>query len=211
MTPSPADVRAAWLVSIVAVVWTLASGGAAIALGVTAGSAVLVAFGAIGFVDALGSAALVYHFRHALRHDALAEHLERAAHLVVTAGLVSVGLGAVAISVVRLVGHHAGEAPAAGIVLAALSLGVLVILSTWKIVVARRLPSAALRADGLLSRVGAAQAAVTLAGTAAQRWLDWTWVDAGAAIVVGTVAVIVGVLTAPDGPSVGPEGIEPSA
>ena len=211
MPPSPADVRAAWLVSVLAVVWTLASGGAAVAIGVTSGSAVLVAFGAIGFVDALGSAALVYHFHHARRHDALAEHLERAAHRVVTAGLVSVGLGAVAISVVRLVARDAGEAPAAGIVLAAVSLGVLVVLSTWKLAVAARLPSAALRADGVLSRVGAALAAVTLAGTAAARWMGWTWVDAAAAIVVGAVAVVVGVLTAPGGAGVGPEGIEPSA
>src|SRR5205814_1872304 len=119
MPSSRGDVRAAWLVSVLAVVWTLGSGSAAVAIGVTGGAGVLVAFGAIGFVDALGSAALVYHFRHALRHDVLAEHLERAAHRVVMAGLVSVGVGAVAVSVVRLVGHHAGEAPAAGIVLAA--------------------------------------------------------------------------------------------
>lgn len=211
MSPSPDDLRAAWLVSVLAVVWTLASGSAAVAIGVTGGSAVLVAFGAIGFVDALGSAALVYHFRHALRHDALADHLERAAHRVVMAGLLSVGLGAIAISVVRLVGHHTGEAPAAGIVLAAVSLGVLLVLSTWKIAVSARLPSAALRADGLLSRVGAAQAVVTLAGTGLARWLGWTWVDAVAAIVVGAGAVVVGVVTAPDGPGVGPEGIEPSA
>ena len=53
-----------------------------------------VAFGAIGFVDAVGSVALVYHFHHAMRHDALAEHLEQLAHRVVVTGLFLVGLGA---------------------------------------------------------------------------------------------------------------------
>jgi hypothetical protein len=53
--------------SLVSVVWTVIASSVAIALGITGNSAVLVAFGAIGFVDALGSVALVYHFRHALR------------------------------------------------------------------------------------------------------------------------------------------------
>ena len=46
--------RSAFVVSLVSVVWTVGSGGAAIALGVASRSAVLVAFGAIGFVDAAG-------------------------------------------------------------------------------------------------------------------------------------------------------------
>ena len=79
--------------------------------------------------------------------------------------------------------------------------------------VATRVGSPALRADGLLSGVGAAQAAVTLLGTLAVRWFGWTWMDAAAAIAVGTVAVVVAIRTAPEAPDelVGPEGIEPSA
>ena len=80
-------VRSAWLVSLVSVVWTVIASSVAIALGITGNSAVLVAFGAIGFVDALGSVALVYHFRHALRHDELSERLESIAHRVVVIGL----------------------------------------------------------------------------------------------------------------------------
>lgn len=207
----PEDIRSAWLVSVLAVVWSVASAGVAIGIGVAGGSAVLVAFGAIGFVDALGSVALVYHFRHARRHDVLAEHLEHAAHRVVTVGLIAVGAGAVAISVVRLAAGVSGEPPTAGIVVAAVALLVLAVLSTWKIAVAGRVGSPALRADGHLSRVGASQAAVTLLGTFAARAFDLGWVDAAAAIVVGLVAIAVGVTSAPDAPDVGPEGIEPSA
>jgi divalent metal cation (Fe/Co/Zn/Cd) transporter len=39
------------------------------------------------------------------------------------------------------------------------------------------------------------QAVVTLAGTAATRWLGWHWADATATIVVGCVAVTLAVTT----------------
>lgn len=192
------DVRSAWLVSVVSVLWTVVTGAAAVAIGVSSGSAVLVAFGAIGFVDAMGSAALVYHFRHGLRHDALADHLEHAAHRVVTVGLFAVGLGAVIVSVARLATGHEGDSPALGAALAAVSLVVLVVLSTRKVAIAARVASPALRADGLLSGVGAAQATVTLVGTLTARWFGWTWMDSVAAIAVGTVAIVVAVTTAPE-------------
>src|SRR5258705_11603863 len=95
-------VRSAFVVSLVSAVWTVASGGAAIALGIASRSAVLVAFGAIGFVDAAGSIALAYHFHHPMRHDAPAAHPEPIAHRGVGTGLFLVGLGAVAVGVARL-------------------------------------------------------------------------------------------------------------
>ena len=39
------------------------------------------------------------------------------------------------------------------------------------------------------------QAGVTLFGTAAARWLDWSWADASAASIVGLVAIAVAVVT----------------
>src|SRR5689334_8929888 len=47
----PSPVRAAWLVSVQSVVWTVVASGIAIALGIAGDSAVLIAFGAIGLVD----------------------------------------------------------------------------------------------------------------------------------------------------------------
>lgn len=155
----------------------------------------LVAFGAIGFVDALGSVTLTYHFRHALRHDALSDRLERVAHRVVVAGLFVVGLGAAAVGLARLVTGNTGGSSNAGIALAAISLVALIGLSARKQVLARRVGSAALLADGRLSAVGAMQAGVTLLGTAAARRLDWNWADASAASIVGLVAIAVAVAT----------------
>ena len=39
------------------------------------------------------------------------------------------------------------------------------------------------------------QAAVTLFGTGAERWLSWSWADAVAASVVGLVAIAVAFAT----------------
>ena len=186
-------VRSAWLVSLVSVVWTVAASSVAIGLGIADSSAVLVAFGAIGFVDALGSVALVYHFRHALRHDELSERLENIAHRVVVTGLFVVGAGAVIVGIARLVAGSTGGSSGAGTALAAISLVVLTVLSAQKQRLARLVGSDALLADGRLSGVGAMQAGVTLFGTAAASTLHWDWADALAAIVVGLVAIGVAV------------------
>ena len=78
--PRRSHVNAALLVSVQSAVWTVASSSVAVWLGIHSHTAVLVAFGAIGFVDAVGSIALVYYFRHGLRHDRLSERLEELAH-----------------------------------------------------------------------------------------------------------------------------------
>jgi len=185
----PDEIRAAWLVSLQSAVWTIIASSVAIALGITGNSAVLIAFGAIGFVDALGSVTLVYHFRHAMKHEGISERLERVAHRVVLVGLFTVGAGAVILGVGRLVTGSEGDSSNAGTALAGISLVMLVILSTRKQRLARVVGSDALLADGRLSAVGAMQAGVTLFGTAAARLFDWHWADAVAATLVGLVAI----------------------
>jgi len=193
--PHRSHVQSAWLVSLQSVVWTVLASCIAVTLGVASGSAVLGAFGAIGFVDALGSIALVYHFRHALRHEALSEQLERLAHRVVVVGLFTVGTGAVVVGIARLAAGSTGQSSNAGIALAAISLVALIALSARKQSLARHVGSDALLADGRLSGVGALQAGVTLFGTAAARGFDWNWADPVAASLVGIVAITVAIGT----------------
>jgi divalent metal cation (Fe/Co/Zn/Cd) transporter len=193
----PSPVRAAWLVSVQSVVWTVVASGIAIALGIAGDSAVLIAFGAIGLVDAVGSVALVYHFRHALKHDKISDRLEELAHRVVLIGLFVVGSGAVVLGCGRLAAGSVGGSSNAGTALAAVSLVVLIALSARKQSLGRRVGSVALVADGRLSGVGAMQAAVTLFGTAAARGLHWDWADAVAATLVGLVAIGVAIATRP--------------
>lgn len=191
----PSDVRAARRVSEVSIAWTLVASTLAIALGLASGSSALVAFGCVGYVDLAGSVALVHHFRHALRTDALDDRFERRAHTIVTFGLLAIGLAAIVVSSIRLAAGHHPETSDAGMVIAGASLVVLAVLATLKVRLGNRVPSAALRSDGFLSGIGAAQAAVVLLGAEAASVLSWHWADDTAAIVVGTVAIGIAVTT----------------
>ncbi len=188
-------VNSALLVSALSVAWTVVASGLAVSIGVRSHTAVLVAFGAIGIVDAVGSVALVYHFQHGLRHDRLSDDLEKLAHRVVLVGLFSVGCASVIGGLVRLTIAETGDHSDAGVALAAISVVALIALSIRKQQVGRRISSNALVSDGHLSAVGAMQASVALAGTAIAGWLGWQWADAAATTLIGGVATWVAVST----------------
>ncbi len=188
-------VSAALSISLVSIAWTVLASTAAVVVGVRTGTAVLVAFGAIGTVDAIGSIALSYHFHHGLRHDALSEQLERLAHRLVLLGLCCVGCAAVVGGGLGLVADHVPTGSDVGVALAAASLVALVGLSVGKQRIARRIASAALRSDGHLSAVGAMQAAVTLGATVTTRWLGGRWADSVATMLIGCVAVVLAFTT----------------
>lgn len=185
-------VRSAWRISALSAAWTIATSSLAIVLGVAQGSVTLVAFGAVGYLDALGSVVLVIHFLCSTRRLAMAERAERWAHWIIGSGLVAVGLAAVVVSAIRLLGGQEADGSAAGIVLSALSVVTLAVLSYRKQKIARRIGSAALLADGHLSGVGAMQAAVVLAGTLTTTQFGWRWVDPAAASAVGIFAIVLG-------------------
>ena len=189
--------RAGLRISIISLSWTLLAGSCAIALGAEDGSLTLAAFGAIGLLDAVGSTALVVHFKHALRHETISEGHERMALRVVTLGMAGVGTGTIAISALRLATPSSDRSSAAGIALAAASIGVLAALAARKRAVARRVPSQALNADGWLSAVGAVLAGFTLAGTALTAAYGWWWLDpvAALAVAVGAIAVSVSLIS----------------
>jgi divalent metal cation (Fe/Co/Zn/Cd) transporter len=188
-------VNAALRVSMLSMVWTLVSSVFAVIIGIRSRTSVLVAFGAVGVVDAIGSATLTYHFLHGLRHGQLSEKLEHLSHRIVLVGLLVVGSAAVIGGGLRLALHGSRGSSDTGVVLAGVSLVVLLVLSSRKLQVARHIASEALRSDGHLSAVGAVLAAVTLVGTILERWLGWNWADAAATIVLGTVAVWLAVST----------------
>jgi divalent metal cation (Fe/Co/Zn/Cd) transporter len=103
----------------------------------------------------------------------------------------AVGLATGAISVDRLVDHRGAHPVIAGVALSAVSMIVLTALSLRKRRAARLIPSAALLADAWLSGIGAALAAVTVAGTAMLVAFRWWWTDPTAAAVLGASAFVV--------------------
>lgn len=186
-------VRAGLRVSVVAVIWTVATGVLSIGIGAGRGSLALVAFGSIGMLDALGSATLVVHFRHTLHHEAFSERHERLALRVINLGMFVIGLSTVIESTRRLVfGAHV-DTVWAGVVLAAVSVVVLAVLSVQKRRIGHQIPSRALQADGALSAIGAMLAFVTTVGAGIASFGDASSVDPSAAVVVGLIAVVVAV------------------
>lgn len=186
--------RAGLRVSALSVMWSVATGIAAIVIGIDGRSLVLSAFGGVGILDAAGSATLVVHFRHALRHDAISDDHERTALRVVTVGMVAVGVATGVGSIVRLSAHARSEPVQLGSALAGVSVPVLARLAWVKRRTARVIPSQALHADGWLSAAGAALASITVAGTVLASGLGLWWVDPVAAlgVAVGAVGLSIG-------------------
>jgi divalent metal cation (Fe/Co/Zn/Cd) transporter len=187
----PAAVRSALRVSAASALWTLATSAAAIALGLADGSLALVAFGAVQVFDFAASVVLIVHFRG----GAGVARLERVVLRVVAAGLVAVGLVTVVVSGLHLLDHAASGDAAGGVPLAAAAFAILTVLAIRKRQLATRLPSQALRADGNLTSVGAALAAVTVVGTAAANGFGWWWADPVAALIIAIGALGVGATT----------------
>jgi divalent metal cation (Fe/Co/Zn/Cd) transporter len=185
------ELSAAVSVSIASILWTMAANSASIVLGITAGSVVLIAFGATGLLDAAGSASLVVHFRHALHHEAFSERHERVALHVVTLGLAAVGGVTLLASAQRLVAHTASSSSALGTAIAAASILVLGVLAIRKHQVARRIDSRPLHADGWLSTTGCVLAIVTVTGSILAARFDWWWADPAAAALIGCAATVV--------------------
>jgi divalent metal cation (Fe/Co/Zn/Cd) transporter len=165
----------------------------AIVIGLVDGSLALIAFGAVQLFDFAADVVLVVHFRGGPG----VEHLERVVLRIVAIGLVATGVTTAIVSVAQLVSHGEAHGTTAGLILAIVSLFALTALAVRKRWVANRLPSHALRADGILTAVGAALAAVTLAGASATSIFDWWWADPAAALTIAAVAVAAGATTKP--------------
>jgi divalent metal cation (Fe/Co/Zn/Cd) transporter len=184
--------RRARAVSIVSLCWTVAASTGALVIGLSADSLVLVAFAFVGAFDSVGSGGLVVHFGRALRDGTVSEHLERVVLTLVAFGLWAVAAGTAVQSVLRLASDETVDAPTAGTVLALASTVVLTVLARRKASIGRALPSAALVADGQLTRFGAVLSFITLLGTASASAFGWSWLDPVAALLVAAGMVVVG-------------------
>jgi divalent metal cation (Fe/Co/Zn/Cd) transporter len=193
---SPEHLRAGVRISTMSIAWTVVSSTTAVALGVGAKSIVLLAFGLTGLLDAAGSATLVAHFRHALRHETFSARHEQRSMRVVTIGLGVIGALTALESTRRLINREPSHAIPAGVVLATLSAAVLAVLFVRKRSIAGRIPSRALLADGWLSATGCVLAVVTVAGTGLASAFQWWWADPVAALAVACLAVLIAVVMA---------------
>ena len=165
------------LVSAFSVIWSLSAAGVALVEAGTSGSPSLIGFGLAALIDAAASVILVWHFGSWVRNPVRAERLEKVAMRTVGAVLILAGAYVVFRSVSQLREGTNEPSSSAGVAITAVSVAVLPWVAAIKLRLAGRIPSVALRADGVLTAGAATLAAVTLVaiaidGTRALWWLD---------------------------------------
>jgi divalent metal cation (Fe/Co/Zn/Cd) transporter len=159
-------------------------GAAALVVSVLDGSLALAGFALNALLDSCASVVLVWRFRKEQRDPAAAEHLERRAQSWIVLAMLAVAFYVGFQAVRALIDGSHPEASALGLILAAGSLLVLLWLGRMKLRVASRLPSLALRGDGILSIAAAVLATITLATLLMNSALGWWWADAVAALFI---------------------------
>ncbi|GAA5196222.1 hypothetical protein GCM10023322_64650 [Rugosimonospora acidiphila] len=199
-------VRIAVVACALSVAWAALAGIASVTAGALTGSLALLAFGLSSVIDGSASTVLVWRFRRELRQVAAPSHgydrsgsarlaprddpdqsldrVERIATWAVGAAMLASAAYVLIQAGRSLIGAQHAEQGALGIALLGASLVPLPPVGVLKVRLGRRLHSAALRGDGILSIVGAALAATALAGLAANKELGWWWTDSAAASLI---------------------------
>ena len=165
-------------------------GAAALVVSVLDVSLALAGFALNALLDSCASVVLVWRFRTEQRDPAAADRLERRAQSWIVLAMLAVAFYVGVQAIRALIDGSHPEASALGLILATTSLLVLPWLGLMKLQVASRLPSQALRGDGILSVAAAALAAITLATLLVNAAFGWWWADAVAALLIATALVL---------------------
>jgi divalent metal cation (Fe/Co/Zn/Cd) transporter len=170
---------------LLTVAWMLIEGAVAVTAGIGARSVALTAFGADSAIELFTALIVLRSLRApAGADDGRLGQGERQASRVVGWALYLLALYIVVSSAWTLVGGVRPEPSAIGLFLALASLVIMPVLWRWRLGLADRIPSAALKADAACSAVCVYLAAALLAGLALNRLAGWWWVDPVAAIAM---------------------------
>ena len=180
-------IREARLAQALTACWMVVELVVALAAGIAAHSVALTAFGVDSGIEIFTSLVvlrlLLLHTDHA--SDEELDRRERRASTLVGWALYGLIAYIVVSSAVSLASRSRPEASTAGIVLAVVVLVVMPVLWRWRLGLAERLRSPALRGDAACSLVCIYLAATLLAGLALNRLFGWWWADplAGLAMI----------------------------
>jgi len=170
--------RTARLAQSLTLGWMVVEGAVALGAGVAARSVALTAFGADSLVElATSGVVLLALYRGTLAAD------RRAARFVGWALWLLV-VYIVVVSGVTLAFRVHPQASPLGIAITWLALVVMAVLWRWRLALAERLGSAALRGDAACSAVCLYLSATTLAGLLLNAALGWWWADPLAALAL---------------------------
>src|SRR5437762_11260910 len=191
LTASRADaVRLALLLTYTTIGWMTIEGSASLLLGWISKSLLLEAFGIDSVIELFSAAVLLWRLRVETNSAATSEHINhaerRAARLVgyslyVLVAYVLLNSGYGLLIARRITDTHESVW---GILIGAVAKIGMPILAGYKLKVAARLNSRALRADAIESITCGYLSIVLMIGLAATRLLDWWWLDSVAAVAL---------------------------
>ncbi len=178
-TSRRADLRMGILIEGVTIVWMVAEAAIALIAGFASRSASLESFGLDSVIELIGGGVLLWRLWSEQRgaDGGALEGIERQASRIVGWALYALALYIVVNAAVALLLRTRPEESWAGLGLAVAAVIVMPILWRVKLRVARRIGSAALRADAACSVTCAYMSLVLLAGLALTRAFGWWWAD----------------------------------
>ena len=184
------DVRFALLLTYITLGWMTIEGAASLLLGWASKSLLLEAFGIDSVIELFSAAVLLWRLRVEASGSAISECVtlveDRAARLVgyslyALVAYVVLNSGYGLFIAKRITDTHES---AWGILIGAVAKVGMPILAGYKLKVAARLNSRALRADAIESITCGYLSIVLMVGLAATRLLDWWWLDSVAALAL---------------------------
>jgi divalent metal cation (Fe/Co/Zn/Cd) transporter len=184
------DVRLALLLTYITLGWMTIEGAASLLLGWASKSLLLEAFGIDSVIELFSAAVLLWRLRVEAKDGATSEHVDRIEHRA--ARLVGYSLYALVAYVILNSGYGLFVAKRItdthesvwGILIGAVAKVGMPILAGYKLKVAARLNSRALRADAVESITCGYLSIVLMIGLAATRLLGWWWLDSVAALAL---------------------------
>jgi len=184
------DVRLALLLTYITLGWMTIEGAASLLLGWASKSLLLEAFGIDSVIELFSAAVLLWRLRVEANGVATSEHVDQVERRA--ARLIGYSLYALVSYIVlnssyglfiakRITDTHESVW---GILIGAVAKIGMPILAAYKLKVAARLNSRALRADAVESITCGYLSIVLIIGLAATRLLDWWWLDSVAALAL---------------------------
>lgn len=186
----PADIRLALLLTYITLGWMTIEGAAALLLGWVSKSLLLEAFGIDSVIELFSAAVLLWRLQVEASGVAAVEHVDAVEHraarwvgysLYALVVYVAFNSGYGLFIVKRITDTHES---AWGILIGVVAKVGMPILAGYKLRIAARLNSRALRADAVESIVCGYLAIVLMVGLAATRILGWWWLDSVAALAL---------------------------
>ena len=174
------------------VAWNVVEGLVSIGAALASGSVALLGFGVDSFVESVSGVVLIWRLRGEERGELDEEAVERVEHRaerLVAISLLLLGAYILVDVAWSLVNADRPSPSQVGIVVTALSLGVMGFLARAKRTTGEALGSRALIIDAFQTTTCLWLSATTLVGLAANALLGWWWADPVAAIVIAILVL----------------------